>query len=462
MKRITLATLALCLAATSAFAERPVATYVMRPADPSTAAVTSNVIYLNNCEPSGCVVRTGGDNATSNPPTSSIGQGTVQPFAYSAGTWSSVVQCMSDVFRNFNVVITDQKPTSGSYLEVMVAGVPQNIGLGPGVGGIAPFRCQQYQANALVFDFANVWQGSVEDICSTAAQEIAHTWSLDHSTVAADPMTYFPYTMRRYYQNMAQQCGSDCVQGQSPFGQTCSGPSSQYHACTCTGSQTQNSYAEILALFGAGNPTPPAVAITSPQDGANVQPGFPVVATVMSPYGPPSKAELRVDGTLVLALTSQPYAFNAPSTLGNGSHTVEVTGYDNQGVTGKKQISVYIGAPCQKPADCPVNTDTCIGGRCVPGPGVQGGLGMKCTDGTQCASGQCASDGTNMYCVEPCMTGQCPSGFGCAITSGTMGVCWPGLSDGGGGGGCSTNGSGPLVFGLTALAGMLATRRRRS
>ena len=103
------------------------------------------------------------------------------------------------------------------------------------------------------------------------------------------------------------------------------------------------------------------------------------------------------------ALISQPYAFSAPADLQPGSHHVEVTAYDAHNTPGKTSIDVTIGPPCEKPADCPLETDTCIGGRCVPGPGVQGGLGQPCTDGTMCAEGQCASDGTNMYCVSMCM-----------------------------------------------------------
>jgi hypothetical protein len=455
-------TLAIAAAASPALAA-PVATYVLRPPVPENAAVTSNVIFLDRCA-SGCnITLSGSDDSLSDH--STIGGGTLQAFACSDQVWNDVVQCMQDVFREFNVQIVTTDPGTASHLEVKVAGVPGNLrdfqGIPlTGLGGVAPFRCQQYQQNALVFDFANVFSCSVDDICRVAAQEIAHTWSLDHSTLAADPMSYSAFSGRRYYQNQAQQCGSDCTSGQSPLGQTCTGSPAQNHTCFCTGANTQNSWQEIHALFGAQTPTAPTTKITMPLDGAAVQPGFPVVSTVTSPYGAPPKAELRVDGQLVDTATSQPFVFNAPSSLGEGSHTVEVTGYDPHNVSSTTHINVFIGKPCGKPADCPNNTDTCIGGRCVPGPGVQGGLGMACTNPTQCASGQCDSDGTNMYCVETCMKGQCPSGFGCAIDMGDTGVCWPGYNDGSGGGGCAAGG-GPLALGASALAMMLATRRRR-
>jgi len=82
-----------------------------------------------------------------------------------------------------------------------------------------------------VFDFAKVWgsgttcgAGCVEDIRAAAAQEIGHTWNrMDHVTVNEDPMTYFNYNLRRYFQNEADPCGSDCVGGTGPMGNACSG-----------------------------------------------------------------------------------------------------------------------------------------------------------------------------------------------------------------------------------------------
>ena len=205
------------------------------------------------------------------------------------------------------------------------------------------------------------------------------------------------------------------------------------------------------------------MTIVSPKVGDSVMPGFNVTATATHPTGIISKVDLAVDGTMVQELTSSPYAFNAPSTLGNGTHHVVVTAYDRVGTSGTATVDVIIGPPCTKPSDCPTNTDTCIGGRCEPGPGVQGGLGMACTASTQCASGQCASDGTNMYCTDVCTAGQCPSGFGCLISNGqSMGVCWPGVNDGSGGGCLNTSGSGGPISLALIFGALVLLRRRRA
>jgi uncharacterized protein (TIGR03382 family) len=434
--------------------ERPRTAMVWQDVDLTTPAVNTHTIFLNRCA-SGCTVRVGSSNSIND--TWPINANSVlTPFMYSDAVWTQVVSCVKTVFAPFDVTITDVDPGSAAHFEVMVAGRPADVGMASNIGGIAPFNCSsQFISNALVFDFANVWQGNVNEICSTAAQEIAHAWTMDHVTEPSDPMTYNSYSGMRLFKD-GVQCGSDCVNGQAPFGQTCSG---QNHTCTCSGNNIQNDVQIITALFGAGTPMPPVVTITSPAANASVEPGFPVRTTVTSVFGV-SKVELRVDNTLTSTITSAPYVFNAPTSLGQGSHHVEVTAYDVESMTGKAAIDVVVGKPCGQPSDCPNQTDTCVGGRCVPGPGVQGGLGQPCTDGTDCASGQCASDGTNKYCVEPCTpgAGQCPSGFGCAM-AGSGGVCFPGFDDGSGGG-CSASG-GTIGLGLV-FAALLLSRRRRA
>ncbi len=156
--------------------------------------------------------------------------------------------------------------------------------------------------------------------------------------------------------------------------------------------------------------------------------------------------------------------FNAPDTLGPGQHKVEVTGYDVHNLAGKATINAIIGDPCTKAADCPDSTETCIGGRCVPGAGVPGGLGSVCKAPSDCLEGQCASDGTNMYCTSDCTKGQCPDGYGCLPNGGTdptAGVCWPGYDDGSGGGGCSVGGGAPATLGLVLL-GLVLSRKKRA
>jgi hypothetical protein len=470
-RRLGLVVLALLSLASPAFAERPRSVVVPQGdhLDLKSGAAPYNTIFLNRCA-SGCTINYGTSNSI-NDTWRVPNPGVLTAFPYGDAVWDQVVSCVKDVFSPYVVNVTDVDPGSANHFEIMIAGHPNDLGMSSGIGGVAPggADCNTYINNALVFDFAKVWGAGtacgpscVEEICSTAAQEIGHAWGMDHVTDNKDPMTYFSYDGRRYFQNTAAKCGSDCVNGQSPFGQTCTGTNDQEHSCVPCGGATQNSYETVKALFGLGPGTPPTVTITSPQQGANVEPGFAVATDPIDDSGTVALVELRVDGQLVDMLTKGPFVFNTPATLADGTHRVEVTAYDPHQTPGKAMVDVYIGPPCEKPSDCSKDTDTCVGGRCVPGAGVQGGLGQPCTGNTECASGQCATDGTSMYCVEQCAVGDCPDGFGCTVDEGaTTGVCWPGFDDGSGGGcGCESNRGGPLSMMLLFGWVVLVSRRR--
>ncbi len=462
MSRLLGCVVGVALCASPAFADRPKTIYI--PTTDRTEPVGQlgyNTIYLNSCRPNGCVVH--GGSTDSRYDTSSITSGgTLGAFPYSDQAWKQVVQCVQDVFYPFNVVITDVDPGTAQHFEIMIGGNPGDLNFSNAVGGVSPFTCGVI-SNSLVFDFAAVWQGSVEEICATAAQEVAHSFAMDHVDDASDPMTYLQYNGRRYFKDNVP-CGSDCVSGRGPFPPYPTCNAQGQHACTCTGNADQNDIQTITSLFGAGSPQPIMVKITNPMSGSAEQPGFPVDADITNNIGI-SKAELRVDNNLVLTLTTAPYAFNAPSDLAPGTHHIEVTGYDHYGATGMASIDIYIGAPCTKPSDCPDQSLTCVGGRCVQGPGTQGGLGSPCMHDTDCGSGQCASNGTNSFCVEPCSPGQCPPSFGCEPTMGSSspGVCWPGFDDGTGGGcdaGSTGTDGGKISLGLMFAALLLARRKR--
>ncbi len=432
-------------------------------ADLVAPSIDSNIIFIHRCSAATpCNVKRAGSNNSATTPDSStiigVQQGSLSAFSRGDTVWAATMSCLHEVFQPFGTTITDVDPGTAKHYEIMVGGQPGELGFDASTGGVSPATCGTIPSS-LVFVF-DVWGNNSNEICATAAQEIAHSWALDHVTEPSDPMTYFGFNGRRHFKDAPVNCGSDCVGG-SIGGLTCTGTTQQTRACFCGGT-TQNSVQMIKGLFGDGTPTPPTVVIDFPKVGAHVNPGFAVSATITDDTTV-GKAELYVDNTLVKTLTTKPFAFNAPDTLGDGTHMVKVTGYDIFNTPASATVQVVIGKPCDKPSDCPTNTDTCIGGRCVPGPGVQGGLGMSCTDPTQCSSGQCAMGTDGSFCVEPCAlnANQCPSGFDCLDTGAGdgNGVCFPG----GGGGGCQSGGSSlPLGAGLGFAALVFLTRRRRS
>lgn len=434
--------------------------------------VNSNIVYLHRCKGNSCTVARGSTNSSMSPDQSSIvcrpgtpcgdaGVGTLTPFSRSEQVWSETLACVKEVFAPFNVVITDQDPGQMPHYEIMVGGTPTQLGFDLGTGGVSPATCGTIPSS-LVFVF-DVWGNNVNELCATAAQEIAHSWALDHVTDPSDPMTYYAYANRRHFKDADVTCGSDCSNGYGPTGEACTGTAKQTRECSCGTGPTQNSVEMLRSLFGDGTPTPPTVAITNPREGQSVTAGFKVVADVTDDMGI-SRVELYIDGRLHKTLTAAPWHFGVPDDLTMGSHELKVIAYDIVNTPTTAISSAMMTPPCATDSECPAETDLCVNSRCIPGPSFDGGLGASCTDAVDCASGSCATTTDGAYCVEPCMLNQaqCPDGFGClaAGDEAGMGVCFPGYDENGG---CNAGGNGAgVTLGLAFVSLLFGRRRRRS
>ncbi len=244
MKRFGVLVVVCALGSSSnAFADRPRGGYIV--ADPDLIEIvpppdrsapqdhTSNIIYLNGCfNPGDCTFSPGFDSSVSN--TSSIIDQTVTLSAFNAGptVWASVVECVRNTYKPFNIEITDVDPGAVPHFEAVVAGSPDEIGIGGPVGGVAPFGCGVIN-NAVTYSFANIYGGYVPEICWTVAQESAHAFGLDHEFLCADPMTYlYECSDNKSFQDVAAPCGEDGAR-----------------ECYCGGA-TQNSYQRIISHFG--------------------------------------------------------------------------------------------------------------------------------------------------------------------------------------------------------------------
>ncbi len=445
---------------------------------PAGSLIDSHILFLNKC-PSGCVVTPGTSSSLTNKSDLVTQTKTLAAFNGGASAWTSVLTCVQGVMAPFNITVTDVDPgPTVDHFEVMVAGSASDIGLSSSYLGIADYQCGSpgqcsgtYYPNALVFDFANAWQGNVNGICGTAAQEIAHAWTLDHTTLANDPMTYKNYTTPLKFQDGAP-CGSDC-QYSCPggtgvcnsFGVTCVGSNTTgTHLCMGTGIATQDEVKTITALFGPAGAKAPMVAITAPADGSAVQTGttFPIDVTCTTSDGI-EEIDLSIDGVPTATLTTSPANFTGPNTLVAGNHHITALCGTKLQATASATADIVVGTLCATDADCPTN-DICYEKACITGPNATGGLGATCTGNSSCASGSCGADGNEMLCVVPCdlTDDECPNGFGCLDAGNGMGVCWLGASKSGGGC-CETGGDtrGSIVLGL-GFAALFITRRKRA
>lgn len=463
---VAVTALLLGLVAAPAHAERPRTLYVPTQIDPGRvpAVVNSKTIFANRCK-SGCKVLNGYTDARTDK--SAIGGGTLSAFPYGDNAWNGVMQCLKKTFEPFNVTVTDVDPGMADHFEVMIAGSPQQLGLPSYVGGIAESACSaagvcnKFIPNALVFAFAEVWGGNVNEMCATAAQELAHTWTLDHVIDASDPMTYNQYSGLRLFKD-GQTCGSDCQGGKSPSGETCTNTTTCTacaHTCMSTGTKMQDNVQILLALFGPAGAQAPTLKLKNPTNGSAQPPGFAIDVECTSPDGI-QEVNLTIDGMPRAKLTAPPFTFMAPAAIADGPHEISVLCATNKQAIATATADVNVGQPCP----CAQAGYVCFDGACIAGPEAPGGVGATCTTNGDCQSGTCASDGATMACVIPCDldSKNCPDGFGCVEAGATGGVCWLGADDGGGC--CDTSGgsgAGTMLIAL-AMGAIFVTRRRRA
>jgi MYXO-CTERM domain-containing protein len=211
---------------------------------------------------------TGGNDDSSQNRSSVVGSGSASVDAFDGGdaVWAEVMACTQDQFARFNAYVTDVEPTSGDYVEAVVGGYPQQIGLPNGVGGVAPidtFSCNII-SDAIVYIFSGALPNNAQLLCEIAAQEIAHALSLDHELLCEDPLTYLDGCGDKSFQDINAQCG-------------------EYSArqCDC-GRPSQNSvqilYDKLGPSDGALPPPapddqgPPIVDVVAPNNGASLPP----------------------------------------------------------------------------------------------------------------------------------------------------------------------------------------------
>jgi hypothetical protein len=451
-----LAAFALAVATSPAHAEQRLGASVMaepRPTfqwvpttpreDGGTQNVSSRIVYLKRCPLSGCVLRYGTQDDSRTGTSMIVEEGTrvLGAFTQPTEVWNDLVACVQQTFAPFDITITDQNPGDvPHFLNVIGGRVSDVTSKHPNAAGLAPFNCREIP-NAIVYTF-DVFGPDVHRLCWTSAQEIAHAFGLEHQYLQKDPMTYLDGDLPKRFRDVVAPCGEYMAAG-----------------CSCGGT-TQNTYRKILALLGAGAPTPPEVAFRRPVAGGQVQPGFRATITAEDDVRVDT-VELVVGGVVVGSTMTElggRYLITAPA-LGAGEHTLEARATDVQGAVGTTTLTVTEGPPCTAAKGCQGN-DVCVEGVCVPGPDDGGGLGAICKSDVECLSHRCADAGEPLkHCVEACNPGNpgsCPADFAC-IAAGEGGVCWPDP-----GGGCCDAGRDARGWLLLCLAvGLVLFRRRR-
>ncbi|MBK9033218.1 MAG: hypothetical protein IPL61_18425 [Myxococcales bacterium] len=433
----------------SAAAAQPLDYVVVDP--PRTrASGGAKVIYLNPCA-AGCTV-TAGDDSAAGDRSSILGRNgapstvTLEPFAWDQATWDGMVACVRARYEPWAVTVVTDEPSSGRYLEVMAAGLPSALALGPNTLGVAPLTndCSPLPS-AIAFAFANAHAArpeQVEELCTTVIHEAGHLYGLDHEFACKDPMTYLGGCGAKVFVNRSLACGE--LTGERP--------------CQC--GATQNSFIHLTDAIGPGQaPAAPEVRIDYPPEGAVVDARFSVFVAPVSPR-PLTEVALWINGRAWVrapgSATEDLYQLATPAEVPDGTLELEVRTRDDLGNVGVAARTVTKGAACVDASTC-LPGQTCAGGGCRSPAGTVA-IGGACTIDEDCVGKLCAvADGVGA-CTEPCypLDGACGAGLSCRIVDDESFGCLPTVDEGG----CCSTGGRPDGAGLIVL-GALALRWRR-
>jgi MYXO-CTERM domain-containing protein len=281
---------------------------------PASAIAASRTVYLNK---NGITLTPGVNDSRLNRSSIPTQQVTIPPWNVSASTWATTVSCMREIFAPFNVTIVDSDPGDVPHIEAVFGGVPSQLGMATKIAGVSPFTtdCAVIE-NSIVFTFTGALPADPILACEIQAQEVAHSFGLDHVLLPSDPMTYQPYQGRRWFQNKDASCGEDTARPCGLNGSVCR--------------PKQNSVAMLLSRVGlrgqAGDTVPPTVAITSPQNGATVATSFDVSFTATD-NARVAMASLYIDGVPSGTAVMAPFSIRA-SGLSPGMHKLRIVATD--------------------------------------------------------------------------------------------------------------------------------------
>ena len=273
-----------CVLASPAFAERHVDRMVRRTS-PRPAALTPHGRSSRTTRSSSTAARTAAPSVPVRPTraatTSSLVRTARSMLSRSRAPTRSgrqVLACVKDMFSLFNVNVTDVDPGTRESLRDHGRRLAEDARhVERSIGGVSPFTCNgAYIQNALVFDFANQFIGNPtrsattpsRKICSTAAQEIAHAFSLDHVTDRVGPDDVLPVHGPPLLQERRRAVRQRLRRRPRPFGQTVHRPTATRARAPASRRRTRSRRMTGAVRHGPG--TPPTVTITSPKTGDNV------------------------------------------------------------------------------------------------------------------------------------------------------------------------------------------------
>ncbi len=183
-------------------------------------------------------------------------------FGAFGGQAASEYQTLKGYYEDFDIVMTSNRPPDWlPYTMTVIGGSAGQVGLN-GACGVANVACDGLKRNHVSLNFPQSCGGMAE----TAAQETSHNWGLEHTDNPQDLLYPFNNGGVKSFVN-------DCmpISNATGSGITQCGYIHEVY-CESGGGEEQNSYAELMGVFGprSEDTTAPVITAVQPANGAVV------------------------------------------------------------------------------------------------------------------------------------------------------------------------------------------------
>lgn len=183
--------------------------------------------------------------------------------AYGSGQQQAALFAqLQEYYEPFNLILSTARPPDWvPYTMAVVGGSAGQAGQPNGVCGVANVACDGLKRNHVSLTFPQSCGGTA----ATAAQETSHNWGLEHTDNQTDLL--YPFNSGGGFKTFVDDCMT--ISHATGDGITQCGYIHEIHCASGDGEQ-QNSYQELLGVFGPREPdtTPPVITEIFPVDGA--------------------------------------------------------------------------------------------------------------------------------------------------------------------------------------------------
>jgi len=213
-----------------------------------------------------------------------IFDGEVLPYSGDASQRATVVQYIRKDFESFAIKVTDIRPGANVDYDMEMVGdwnpAPQG-----GFAGVAP-SIDCFNNTGGETSFTLDYTKSPGGIAKAVLQEAAHTWGLEHVDAKSDLL--YPTTAGVSDPTFEDTCSQIVVLNNANQTEPTDGECATQHKQFCDTGDQQNSFKELLQIFGPSEPdlTAPVLSILAPAQGAEVGDKFDLTLQAQDEQSP--------------------------------------------------------------------------------------------------------------------------------------------------------------------------------